>query len=276
MERPYIKFFTSDWRGDVRLRSVSLAARGLWKEMLCIMAEAKPYGHLIAAGIRYSEANLEALSLQVGASKRDVSAAFSELKRAEVFGVLADGTIYSRRMVRDEKIRLLKVEAGKRGAEVSNYPRVTPPASAGATPPAVGSASAAAHMVCHSPESIKTTNVVGKPEPSLLDMSAYRIMDSAWPIINGAHKLIIKRDTWRKHNKAAAKELVEAGKSAEDVAEMLLFAFEDPEASRFYGGITTLAKIVEHWPKLEKMRSAPTSGDASHDAYVHGEYLRQV
>jgi hypothetical protein len=32
------KFYWSDWDGDMRLRLCSLAAQGLWMQMLCIAA----------------------------------------------------------------------------------------------------------------------------------------------------------------------------------------------------------------------------------------------
>jgi replicative DNA helicase len=47
---PWLKFYPRDWRGDQALRAVSIAARGLWIEMLCVMHEASPYGHLILGG----------------------------------------------------------------------------------------------------------------------------------------------------------------------------------------------------------------------------------
>ena len=42
MSQPWIKFYPRDWRGDQALRVVSLAARGLWIEMLSIMHEGQP------------------------------------------------------------------------------------------------------------------------------------------------------------------------------------------------------------------------------------------
>jgi len=50
MSAPWMKFYPRDWRGDQALRAVSIAARGLWMECLCIMHEAKPYGHLVLNG----------------------------------------------------------------------------------------------------------------------------------------------------------------------------------------------------------------------------------
>jgi len=50
MKQPWLKFFPSDWRADPALRMCSLAARGLWIEMLCLMHEARPHGSLLVNG----------------------------------------------------------------------------------------------------------------------------------------------------------------------------------------------------------------------------------
>ncbi len=43
---PSFQFYPSDWLRDPGLRSCSLAARGLWIDILAFMHEAEPYGHL--------------------------------------------------------------------------------------------------------------------------------------------------------------------------------------------------------------------------------------
>jgi len=48
---PWMKFYPADWRSDPMLRLCSLAARGLWAEMICLMHEAEPYGSLLVNGI---------------------------------------------------------------------------------------------------------------------------------------------------------------------------------------------------------------------------------
>jgi hypothetical protein len=46
MKRPADQFYPGDWLNDAALRACSLAARGLWKDMNCIMHQGHPYGHL--------------------------------------------------------------------------------------------------------------------------------------------------------------------------------------------------------------------------------------
>lgn len=98
MADPWMKFYPRDWRGDQSLRAVSIAARGLWMECLCIMHEAKPYGHLLLNG---EPVEVDALARMTGASVDEVSALMAELRKAGVFSVNGKGIIFSRRMTKD-------------------------------------------------------------------------------------------------------------------------------------------------------------------------------
>jgi hypothetical protein len=49
-KRPAFQFYPSDWRNDPGLRLCSCGARGLWADMLCLMHEGEPYGHLTVFG----------------------------------------------------------------------------------------------------------------------------------------------------------------------------------------------------------------------------------
>jgi len=98
---PWMKFYPRDWRGDQALRAVSIAARGLWMECLCIMHEAKPYGHLLLNGEPVGD---DALARMTGTSADEVRALLSELRQAGVFGVTRAGTVFSRRMTKDHAI----------------------------------------------------------------------------------------------------------------------------------------------------------------------------
>lgn len=98
--RPWFKFYPRDWRGDQALRAVSLGARGLWMEILCLMHEAEPRGHLLLNG---KKVDVDTLARMVGASPDEVSAWMAELQTAGVFSHARNGTVTSRRMIRDEK-----------------------------------------------------------------------------------------------------------------------------------------------------------------------------
>lgn len=99
VKKPWMKFYPGDWRSDPRLRMCSLAARGLWVEMLALMHEAKPYGYLLVGGKPPSDSQLAIL---VGAPPEAVPGLLSELGLAGVFSRDRRGVLFSRRMVRDE------------------------------------------------------------------------------------------------------------------------------------------------------------------------------
>jgi len=113
--KPWMKFYPRDWRGDQALRAVSMAARGFWLECLCIMHEANPYGHLLLNG---EQPEGGALARMTGASADEVSAWMAELRKAGVLSIARNGTVFSRRMVKDDAAsKKGKKEAEKRWAK---------------------------------------------------------------------------------------------------------------------------------------------------------------
>jgi len=112
VKRPAFQFYPADWRKDLELQSCSIAARGLWHEMMCVMHEAEPYGHLVLNGKPMSELQA-ATACRV--TPRDYRALLAELKAAGVPGETDDGSIYSRRMVKDEQLRAMRAGFGRLG-----------------------------------------------------------------------------------------------------------------------------------------------------------------
>lgn len=126
----WMKFWPQDWQTDPGLRSCSLAARGLWIECVAVMHGAEPYGHLTVNG---SMPSAKRLAIMVGSTEREVERLLIELAEAGVFSRAPDGTIYSRRMVRDAKASnegreaVTKRWANKGKSETPNSPPITPP-----------------------------------------------------------------------------------------------------------------------------------------------------
>lgn len=110
---PFMQFFPRDWTADPALRVVSLAARGLWVELLCLMWQAPDRGYLI--GGLGAALTPEQIARAVGATPDEVRAMLAELEAAGVFTRDGRGVIYSRRMVRDEQFRAKCSDAGKKG-----------------------------------------------------------------------------------------------------------------------------------------------------------------
>ncbi len=115
MKRPSFQFYPGDWMRSTDLRSCSVGARGLWMDMLCLMHEGTPYGHLKVNSVVIQPVNLARM---VGASVEEVEGWLLELETSGVSSKGANG-IYSRRMVRDQKLRLKRIENGSLGGNPS-------------------------------------------------------------------------------------------------------------------------------------------------------------
>ncbi len=113
MKRPAFQFYPADWRKDAALQSCSLAAQGLWVNLMCIAHECEPYGHLVVNGKPMQDAQIARL---VGLSLKECSKLLAEILDAGVASRNEEGAILSRRMVRDEEIRNARAEGGKAGS----------------------------------------------------------------------------------------------------------------------------------------------------------------
>jgi len=115
MKLPFIKFFPRDWQADSNLRMCSLESRGLWFEMLCIMAQSCRYGYLVN-GDGSKPLSDDALVRLIGCSKDDLYRSKTELQEAGVPSVEDEtGIWFNRRMVKEEAKRLACSAAGKAG-----------------------------------------------------------------------------------------------------------------------------------------------------------------
>ncbi|MEO1503138.1 MAG: hypothetical protein AAFU68_02815 [Pseudomonadota bacterium] len=121
---PWMKFYPADWRQDAALRLVSLSARGLWVDLLSLMHEASPRGHLLVANRPPTTDDLARLT---GAPTDQIIDLLDELRAAGVFSETRSGVIYSRRMVRDERKSLegrrnVRKRADRAGAQAIEKP----------------------------------------------------------------------------------------------------------------------------------------------------------
>jgi len=114
VKRPAFQFYPADWRKDMALQSCSVAARGLWIDMMCIAHECEPYGHLTVNGRPMTAAQI---GRHTGLTERECAKLLGELDAAGVFSRTDEGVIYSRRMVADEDLRARRAEGGKAGSE---------------------------------------------------------------------------------------------------------------------------------------------------------------
>lgn len=113
-KRPAFQFYPADWRKDAALQSCSLAAQGLWINLMCIAHECEPYGHLTVNGKPMTPAQIGRLT---GLAAKEVEKLLKELEDAGVFARTEEGAIFSRRMVRDEATRNARANGGHAGGE---------------------------------------------------------------------------------------------------------------------------------------------------------------
>ncbi|MGE0154792.1 MAG: hypothetical protein AB7R90_19400 [Reyranellaceae bacterium] len=88
-------FFGRVWRADIELQSCSLAARGLWAQLLTIMDEAEPRGHLLVRG---TPPTIEQVARLGGCTPAEARRCLEELLRQGAASRTAEGVVFSRRM----------------------------------------------------------------------------------------------------------------------------------------------------------------------------------
>lgn len=110
--RPADLWFWADWFSSVDVRTCSLAAQGLWMNMLGIMSRSDRKGFLSINGKQMTSKELARF---VGIFNDEVDRLLVELEYYSVFSRDEDGTIYNRRMVKDADLSRKRAEAGRLG-----------------------------------------------------------------------------------------------------------------------------------------------------------------
>ena len=121
---PAILFYTGDWLKDPAVRCMSLGARGLWIDMLCLMYESPTRGYLSLMDGKPVTA--VQLARMVGGTLKEIESLLSEMRGCGTFSVTDDGVMFSRRMVADEELRELKSKAGKASARARQRGNTSP------------------------------------------------------------------------------------------------------------------------------------------------------
>lgn len=221
--KPWMKWYPADWRADPKLRMCSLAARGLWADILSLMHEAEPYGHLLIAGSAPTDKQLATL---VGATEREVKAAISELRDAGVFSIGDNGVVYSRRMVRDyakakqdrdnglgggnPKLKggvnppdNPECDVGVKGEDKSSCARHLEARGQISKPSGFERAGAPAKKACRLPED-------WRPDETLVEWALFEDRDTGWPGMDStslAREAEKFRDYWRGKSGADGRKL---------------------------------------------------------------------
>lgn len=137
--RPAQQWYWDDWFSAFDVRLCSLAARGLWIDMLGIMFKAEIRGTLTINGKKISSKTIAKIT---GGSIANIERLLKELERHDVFSRLEDDTIICRRMFREsgrkDQISKIRSEVGKKGAgkrwqKITNIATATPSSTSTAT-----------------------------------------------------------------------------------------------------------------------------------------------
>jgi hypothetical protein len=239
VRRPSFQFYPADWRKDPELQSCSLAARGLWVEMLCIMHEAEPYGHLVVNGKSMNE---KQLSRAAGGSLKQIRVLLSELESTGVFSRSDDGVIYSRRMVKDQHIRTVRAHAGAKGAAATNAARLPeglPQQKSGKHPPPSSSSSSSKDKDAKASSSSSDKPNVDRPKTV---GEAVRVVFDHWRQVSGKERTTLTADRKTRIKARLKKFTIEELKAAIDGAHQNPFYLGDNPQQQYYGDITTIFK----------------------------------
>lgn len=110
---PAIQFYPGDWRKDLGVQSLGYFDRGVWFELLCLMHESEDRGKLLLNGAPMPD---DAIGRVLGLDKQILTTTLAKLVTAGVASRDEQtGALMCRRMVRDENLRKVRTDAGKRG-----------------------------------------------------------------------------------------------------------------------------------------------------------------
>lgn len=113
MKFPAFQFYPSDWRSDPGVQALDYFERGVWFEIICLMHESSERGRLLLNGAPMPD---EALARILGLDKQILTNTLTTLL---TYGVASrdpkDNALICRRMVRDEELRQIRTQAGKKG-----------------------------------------------------------------------------------------------------------------------------------------------------------------
>lgn len=110
---PAMPFYVGDWLKAPEVRSLAPDVRGLWFDMICYMWESTERGVMVKPnGKPYSKDDIIRM---VGLDNQNSGIWLTTLLDNSVCSIREDGAIYSRRMVKDQKIRLIRQKIGKKG-----------------------------------------------------------------------------------------------------------------------------------------------------------------
>ena len=109
----WFQFFPAVWLQDPELCRCSLAARGVWMDLLCFMVASEERGVLVTAGVAWTA---EDAACAVRGNQDVCLSGIEELTRCGVLRCReSDGAMYCARMVRERDLGGTRADAGRLG-----------------------------------------------------------------------------------------------------------------------------------------------------------------
>jgi hypothetical protein len=115
-QRPADLWFWDDWFSSADVKLCSLAAQGLWINILGLMSRSEFKGALLING---KQIGSKELAILTGKTEREITPLIDELWAYGVYDKLPDGTIINRRMYRRSDISQKRADAGRIGGQSS-------------------------------------------------------------------------------------------------------------------------------------------------------------
>ena len=113
MKLPAIQFYPGDWHKDQGVQALDLLQRGAWFELLLMMHDSDERGVLLVNGQPMPDA---VIARRLGLDNQSANQILTTLL---TYGVASrrgtDGALFCRRMVKDERLRQVRTESGKKG-----------------------------------------------------------------------------------------------------------------------------------------------------------------
>lgn len=117
---PALPFYVGDWKKDPGIQCLDIIDRGVWLEMLFLMWESPERGYLLTPSRKpFTEVQL---SNAIRVPEVLLKQKLKHLLEQNIYSVREnDISIYSRKMVKDEEIRVIRSESGKRGGFATQF-----------------------------------------------------------------------------------------------------------------------------------------------------------
>ena len=107
------QWFWSDWAGDLAVRSLTTAERGLWIDLLALAAAALPMGYV--CDNRGNALSYEEIGRFANCSPTEAQSLIAGILDKGVCGRDQSGRLFNRRMLRDIELANKRRKAGQKG-----------------------------------------------------------------------------------------------------------------------------------------------------------------